>query len=217
MIAPATPALTTVRGFQGTPVTSGDEDSDYGARTPVLRARDATRRGRKKPAINDVVSAHCSPVLKPTPSPAVSGIAKLRMQLEPLSLDSASSSRASSMTRSDSRQRIASPLATPSHSAGRTSTITSSSTSRGRTESSNLSSDETVFDMTTSYEISLENDFTSESVRDRNLGEEVPIVVDVVESVCKMPAPHKMTARDFEPLRCLGKGNYGTVLLVKKR
>ncbi|TGO22341.1 hypothetical protein BPAE_0172g00030 [Botrytis paeoniae] len=48
------PAITTIRGFQ-TPAVSGDEDSDYGCSTPA----------RYNPKIGDVVSANCSPSLKP--------------------------------------------------------------------------------------------------------------------------------------------------------
>ncbi len=42
------------------------------------------------------------------------------------------------------------------------------------------------------------------------------IYADGVEGGLTAPR-HKMTADDFEPLRCLGKGTYGTVLLVKQR
>ncbi|GJC80067.1 hypothetical protein ColLi_02905 [Colletotrichum liriopes] len=94
MIAKATPALNTVRGFQNTPVTSGDEDSDYGVcATPPLSSK---KRGGRPAHIDDVVSANCSPNMRGASSPAVSGIAKLRMQMEPLSLDA--SSRTSTLT-----------------------------------------------------------------------------------------------------------------------
>ncbi|RYP40262.1 hypothetical protein DL767_001805 [Monosporascus sp. MG133] len=168
ILQPAAPALTTVRGFGATPVGSGDDDSDYCA-TPPLTAR----RGRGA-RIDDVVSANCSPVLRGTSSPRVSGIAKLRMQLEPLSL---SDSRASTIvTRNSSRQRYTS------------------------------SSDDDLSESgSTSYEVQLENDFVSESVRER------PTVIE------GGLVSRKMQAEDFEPLRCLGKGTYGTVLLVKQR
>ncbi|CRK36273.1 hypothetical protein BN1708_019957, partial [Verticillium longisporum] len=95
MIAKATPALSTVRGFQHTPATSGDEDSDYGScLTPPTTS---SRRNNRPPRIDDVVSANCSPSLRAAPSPAVSGIAKLRLQMEPLSLDA--SSRTSTLTK----------------------------------------------------------------------------------------------------------------------
>lgn len=207
MISPAAPALTTVRGFQGTPVTSGDEDSDYTSATPPLSAQPSSRgRRRKGPSriIDDVVSANCSPVLKPSASPAVSGIGKLRLQLEPLSLDgsTAASSRASSMTRSDSRPPFHSPLVTE---------MLRDSMQRPRSRNSN-SGDETASDDTTTYEIGLEDDFVSESLRERNGA----MFADAIEGGLSRPR-RKMTSDDFEPLRCLGKGTYGTVLLVKQR
>ena len=215
MITPAAPARTTMRGFQGTPAASGDEDSDYGGTRSVWPPRtqgsgsgsSSTRRGRAPPVIHDVVSANCSPVIKPAASPGVGGIARLRLKVDALSLDSASSSRANSMTRSDSRQRILSPLATPT----RTGTLTLTSgdgAGRERSGSSNASSDETA-DGTTSYEIDLEDDFASESPPERRM------LAGAIEGGLVAPR-RKMTAGDFEPLRCLGKGTYGTVLLVKQ-
>lgn len=218
MLAPAAPALNTVRGFQ-TPVTSGDEDSDYGAATPRLGAQDSRsrssrrRKDRPTPTIDDVVSANCSPLLKAAPSPAVSGIAKLRLQLEPLSLDSNNSSRASSMTRSDSRQHVASPLAKGVNGHGPTSIPLS----RTQSHEGSGSGSETASLCSTSYEINLENDFVSESVSERKgSGHGVGMFADAIEGGIVRPRT-KMEAGDFEPLRCLGKGTYGTVLLVKQR
>ncbi|CAK7202732.1 hypothetical protein SEUCBS139899_005459 [Sporothrix eucalyptigena] len=332
---PAPTARTTVRGFHGTPVTSGDEDSDYG----VARRNDENtgsgaskgpRRGRKKPlvALDDVVSANCSPVLRPSGSPAMSGIAKLRMQLEPFSLDtSATSSRASSpgakvrtqlqpqaaviattalsMTSSTvTASRVVSPLSPTKktyqhkHQTSLTSQTsqTSQSSQPGRPDftirnyehrpdsssstkaaesdvsgartgqssrstshdgvSSNTSGDETGPEMSgSSYIIQLKSDFISESVRntapisavndaseatdskafmfDTDLDtDEFPATLVSTSAATAMAnnktttdgtndatqgvAPKKMTADDFEPLRCLGKGSYGTVLLVKQ-
>ncbi|KAI1386853.1 kinase-like protein [Hypoxylon trugodes] len=177
MLPPAAPALTTVRGFSATPIVSGDEDSDH-CRTPPLSAR----RGRAA-RIDDVVSANCSPVLRANNSPAISGIAKLRMQLEPLSLGGSRSSTMS-RTRSTSRQRYMS----------------------GGTSQTGRSDDEISEVGSTSYEVQLEHDFVSESVREKRYG--------AIEGGL---APRKTQADDFEPLRCLGKGTYGTVLLVKQR
>lgn len=58
----------------------------------------------------------------------------------------------------------------------------------------------------TSYEIPLEHDFASAEVQKQMFG--------AVEGGVH---PRKMHAEDFEPLRCLGKGTYGTVLLVKEQ
>lgn len=186
---PAPPAaLNTVRGFQVTPAASGDEDSDHGAsETPARRCR----RGRKP--IDDVVSSNCSPGMHGAPSPTMSGIAKLRAQMEPLSLDSAS--RSTSMSRSGSNQKPAEPGSRLSSLGGTTGTSDAGS------ESSPNGS--------TSYEVYLENDFVSERVRGRN---------GLMEPTDDVLNPHrKMTSEDFECLRCLGKGTFGTVLLVKQR
>ncbi|CAK7208803.1 hypothetical protein SBRCBS47491_000224 [Sporothrix bragantina] len=314
---PALPALTTVRGFHGTPVTSGDEDSDYGAARRNNIGNAATKgpkRGRKKPlaALDDVVSANCSPVLRPSgsASPAMSGIAKLRMQLEPLSLDtSAASSRASSpgakvrtqlhlqpqvvattaLTMASSTVTASRVVSSPLSPKKKTTYQHKHQTSQsGRTEfqvshyndrpdsssstkangsdasgaqtghssrttsqdgvSSNTSGDETGPETTgTSYVIQLKNDFVSESVRntgplsardeaqeandsvfDADLdSEEFPATLTSTSAATALAngrtapgdadkVPKKMTADDFEPLRCLGKGSYGTVLLVKQ-
>ncbi|KAI3331948.1 serine/threonine-protein kinase psk1 [Xylariaceae sp. AK1471] len=180
MLSPAAPALTTIRGFAPTPIVSGDEDSDYCA-TPPLSAR----RGRPH-RIDDVISANCSPILRGIPSPAMSGIAKLRMQFEPLSLNG---SRTSTMTRTRSSSR-------PRY-------MSSMGSQTGRSDDGETSSE----NGSVSYEVKLEHDFVSESVREK------PKVATIEGGLVS----RKMQADDFEPLRCLGKGTYGTVLLVKQR
>ena len=60
----------------------------------------------------------------------------------------------------------------------------------------------------TSYEIPLDHDFVSCDV-DEEAGD--PAIVDSMSD----DISRKMTASDFEPLSCLGKGTYGTVILVK--
>ncbi|CAJ2512946.1 Uu.00g010650.m01.CDS01 [Anthostomella pinea] len=177
MAPAAAPAMSTVRGFAPTPIVSGDEDSDYCATPPL-----SSRRTRG-PRIDDIVSANCSPLLRATHSSAVGGIAKLRMKLEPLSLDD---SRSSTMTRSSSRQRC----------------MSASTNQTARSDDDASSENGSV-----AYEVQLEHDFVSESVNDK-------LKVNVVEGGL---VPRKMEADDFEPLRCLGKGTYGTVLLVKQR
>lgn len=220
MIAPAAPALATVRGFQArpqTPVTSGDEDSDI-CPTPRMRGKNSAKRVRQALMINDVVSANCSPILKPTSSPAISGIGKLRMQLEPLSLSHDHTpvlSRASSMTRGDSQPGYSSPLSSDGNA--KQGTPSPGTTRSNSTKiSGNTSEDETASQGSTSYEISLEQDFISESVRDRTLAAGSGMYAGAVEGGLARPR-HKMMADDFEPLCCLGKGTYGTVHLVKQR
>lgn len=188
MIGPAPAARSVMRGFTSTPVTSGDEDSDNGAReTPSLDPR----RGRTR--LDDVVSANCSPVLRAVPSPSVSGIAKLRMQMDHLSLDA--SSRSSSVARNGGRPDLRSGMTTEMNSRSHSR---DAAPSEAGSESSDCAS--------TSYEVNLENDFVSESLRERS---------GLVEG--GLNPKRKMTSEEFESLRCLGKGTYGTVLLVKQR
>ena len=59
-----------------------------------------------------------------------------------------------------------------------------------------------------SYEVPLEHDFISPDVVHKNIPGEGIFLFD--------QAVRKMSASDFEPLRCLGKGTYGTVLLVRQ-
>lgn len=227
LMDPATPALTTVRGFQATPATSGDEDSDYGGgghgRSPRLLGHYSAKRGRKGRAtrnIDDVVSANCSPVLKPAQSPAISGIGKLRLQREPgtFSLDTtAASSRASSMTCAENHARYSSPPTTAS-----TGSIRPPSEAPTRSNScalqGSVSGDDASSETTTSYEVNLEHDFVSEKLRDRSVDRTAigGMFADGVNGGLTRPSS-KMTADNFDPLRCLGKGTFGTVLLVKQR
>lgn len=197
MISKATPALTTVRGFQHTPATSGDEDSDHGTcKTPPSKSSNRTPRQQR---IDDVVSANCSPILRAANSPGVSGIAKLRMQMEPLSLDT--TSRTSTMS-----QAVGLGIGNPRTDKANTSGYRSAAMSRSASQDGTQS--EAGSERSEAYEINLEHDYVDESVRERTGAPEV----DNGNS-----AQRKMTAEDFDPLRCLGKGTYGTVLLVKQR
>lgn len=63
----------------------------------------------------------------------------------------------------------------------------------------------------TSYEVPLEHDFVSSDVPDGSKP-----LLNTIEGGLVSNVARKMTADDFEPLRCLGKGTYGTVLLVKQ-
>lgn len=194
MIGPAPAARNIVRGFPGTPVTSGDEDSDCGGGSGPDTLPRAKGRGRHR--IDDVVSANCSPVMRPTPSPSVSGIAKLRMQMDPLSLDMAS--RSSSVTRLGRA---------PEHGSALGHELDSRSQSRDGCQSETGSEGSEA--ASTAYEVNLEHDFISESVRDRSG------IMEALEG--GLHPRRKMTSEEFEPLRCLGKGTYGTVILVKQR
>lgn len=210
MFAPAPRALNTVRGFNGTPMASGDEDSD-GCPTPLSREKSPVKRAKKPHVIKDVVSENCSPVLKPVASPGgVSGIGRLRMQLENLSLLSdpnatAASSRTTSLTHSDSLRSP--PASDTTASSGPKDSREISHRSRG---GSGSNSDDDTASLGTQYEIKLESDFASEA-NGHGGGQSSGA------SEANVLPRRKMTADDFEPLRCLGKGTFGTVLLVKQR
>lgn len=201
MIGSTPAARNIVRGFPGTPVTSGDEDSDYGGGPGRVTLPKASRRGRHR--IDDVVSANCSPVMRPTPSPSVSGIAKLRMQMDPLSLDSAAASRSSSAT------RLHAARGAPENGSALGHELSSRSQSRDGAQSEAGSEGSETTAASTEYEVNLEHDFVSESVHDRSG------IMEALEG--GLHPRRKMTSEEFEPLRCLGKGTYGTVLLVKQR
>ncbi|KAI9661146.1 MAG: serine/threonine protein kinase psk1 [Bathelium mastoideum] len=62
-----------------------------------------------------------------------------------------------------------------------------------------------------SYEVPLEDDFVSPELSSK------PILGVVEGGLRQNSIVRKMTASDFEPLTCLGKGTFGTVLLVKQR
>ena len=89
----------------------------------------------------------------------------------------------------------------------------SSSTSKyGSQTPSNASvgSDSDVTEILTSYEVTLEHDFvSSEADTAERDGEKTTNIKDLLR--------RKMTADDFEPITCLGKGTFGTVLLVRHR
>ncbi|KAK3309957.1 kinase-like domain-containing protein [Chaetomium strumarium] len=201
MFPPATAALATVRGFNGSSVVSGDEDSDC-CTTHVIKKQLATP-DKKPHVIEDIVSANCSPALKPAVPPGgMSGISRLRMQLDALNIGAdrnanttALSSRTASLTYSDSLRSP--PASDTTASSGRDSGYKTRSGSVSSSDADSASGSRTR------YEINLENDFESEA---NGRAAEDPV------------RPRgKMTADDFEPLRCLGKGTYGTVLLVKQR
>lgn len=96
---------------------------------------------------------------------------------------------------------------------GKQSTLRSKSklgseTPSSESVSSATNSDEDAADMI-SYEVPLEHDFVSPDVcKDELDGSGDAFMLDHVV--------RKMTASDFEPLRCLGKGTFGTVILVRQ-
>ena len=124
-------------------------------------------------------------MLRPTSSSRLGGISKLKLQLDTVTLhDTSSVSSSLSKSRPQSRPE----------------STTGTSDGSSEDEQSEI----------TSYEVQLESDFISESVREKR-----PYVA-VEGGLVQDSVARKMTAEDFQPLRCLGKGSFGTELLVKQ-
>ena len=183
----AVAALTTVRGF--TPVTSGDEDSDFSTGSYRSRRDLSVQRSgsiiRKDFSLDRSISSTGSSHGIRSPSPAP-GVSALSQQLEALDFDKS-----------------------PRHSSLRNRSKLGSEDTSSASVTSGTSGDEDTPEVT-SYEIPLEHDFVSPDVsvkEKRDARQDAFPNGDVVR---------KMQATDFNPLRCLGKGTYGTVLLVKQ-
>jgi serine/threonine protein kinase len=121
------------------------------------------------------------------PTSAAGGITNLKQQLETLSIGG----------------RIDSPFKGPW--AGLIKSGVSSNASI-----SGLDSDSDKTEME-SYEVNLEHDFVSDDAP----SDTTTLVSNPLERT--ESNVRKMSAEDFEPLTCLGKGSFGTVLLVKQR
>lgn len=121
------------------------------------------------------------------PTSAAGGITNLKQQLEALSIGG----------------RVDSPFKGPW--AGLIKSGVSSNASI-----SGLDSDSDKTEME-SYEVNLENDFVSDDAP----SDTTTMVSNPLERT--ESNVRKMSAEDFEPLTCLGKGSFGTVLLVKQR
>ncbi|KAL2868327.1 AGC family serine/threonine-protein kinase [Aspergillus lucknowensis] len=114
------------------------------------------------------------------------GISALRLQLDSMSLSGNSPRRKAADTFSS---------ATPSNAS--------------------VYSDSDETEILTSYEVPLEHDYVSgvaaaEEKEQEERSRNNLITPDVRNQLCR-----KMTTDDFEPLLCLGKGSFGTVLLVR--
>lgn len=95
---------------------------------------------------------------------------------------------------------------------------TQSSRSAGQNRSTlssnaSVSSDSDRTEVMTTYEVPLEHDFISEeAVAEEERSVFSPNGIDMQSDLCR-----KMTTRDFDHLMCLGKGTFGTVLLVRHK
>ena len=183
----AVAALTTVRGF--TPATSGDDDSDFSARGFRSRRDLSVQRSSsvvRKDFSLDRSDCSLGSERDVGSSSPSPGISALSSQLD--ALTSQGSPR--------------------SYSSKKRSKLGSDDPSSASVTSGNSGDEDNPG--ITSYEVPLEHDFISPDVSQKDNQDARQ------DSLLNGGLVRKMQATDFDPLRCLGKGTYGTVLLVKQ-
>ncbi|KAI5295571.1 serine/threonine protein kinase psk1, partial [Ascosphaera atra] len=92
--------------------------------------------------------------------------------------------------------------------------LTNSSSSRNGTKSPSIFSARSDSDQTDYYEVPIDDDFISKEVG-RQDGESRTSSDGDIDMVEKLD--RKMSSDDFEPISCLGRGAFGTVLLVRHK
>ncbi|KAI4290414.1 MAG: hypothetical protein L6R35_000315 [Caloplaca aegaea] len=188
-------ALYALHGF--TPATSEDERSDLSVDESRSR-NDFT--ASKLACLGSRAGSRSS-----SPGP---GVSALTQQLEDLQRASKPGHRQRQPKASSLRIKteIDHTPSTQSNSAS-PSPIPSPTASQSSATSESMKDGES--NKTISYRVALEHDFVSPDIAQRNCLEYSED--DTMDYVVR-----KMAASDFEPLRCLGKGTYGTVHLVKQ-
>ncbi|KZF19699.1 kinase-like protein [Xylona heveae TC161] len=137
--------------------------------------------------MKDWASPFSSPTSRPLSSCSHGGISALKLKVDNLSLDATSEKGGPSKDQME-------PEAGDS----------------GDSVSSEARSDVDAGEMTT-YTVPLEHDFVSPDAVQK------PVDGRPEAPLAEHPLVRKMAASDFEPLNCLGKGTFGTVLLVKQK
>lgn len=127
----------------------------------------------------------------PSIRPASPGISTLKAQLEALDLQSASSSRASS--------RVRPKLDSDADSGG----------------NSAASGEQTPAEDLITYDVPIDQDFVSQSITETEDSSSTLAATSLDQRASTMIF-RKMTAADFTPIRYLGDGAFGTVLLVRQ-
>lgn len=177
----STVATLTVHGF--TPATSGDEEPDFSS-----RGRKSTQAQRASSVVRkDFLLDGVHQDIRSN-SPSSPGISALTQQLDSMS------------NRSGSER--------PPVHRNRSKLVSGTSSSASVSSETNSDGEETT--NTACYEVSLEHDYISPDVTDKEKRDARQ------DPLFNGGVVRKMQATDFEPLRCLGKGTYGTVLLVKQ-
>lgn len=181
---------------------------------PVGRASRKKKRGQKRTAMEPLVTVRgFTPATSGDEGSGLSRPSRLNrkdLSLYPNSINSSPGLRSASPS-ALTQQIEALSLETLSR---KQSMIRNKSKLGSETPSSESTTSEANSDNETaaleSYEVSLEHDFISPDVCE---GATIQTSDDlVIDHVVR-----KMTADDFEPLRCLGKGSFGTVILVRQK
>lgn len=185
---PKRSAVTALNTVRGfTPATSGDEDSDFSTGSFRSRRDLSVQRSNSIVRKDFSVDRSSSSLGHHARSSSPSvGVSALSKQLEALSYEPSPQ-----------------PSSLQSKRTSDTEALSSASVTSG------TSGDEDTAELT-SYEIALEHDFVSCEILEK---EESPVLQELNSD---NDVVRKMQATDFDPLRCLGKGTYGTVLLVKQ-
>jgi serine/threonine protein kinase len=231
------PPLTPSRAAESHPTIIGEEsETDRGRlkaakAAPTLSAKAAKRRRKKQnqqnlalaaPAMNTVrgftpsesgaedsdAGTNSPKIVSPNPRfpplagaspglrPSSPGVSSLKLQLDALNLGSRAGSRSVSRTRS----KLGSY--TPS--------------SADSTTSDHNGEDDQAAEMV-SYEILIDQDFVDPIVNESQAAHSLFASTMSAEQRATSMIARKMTASDFTTLKCLGKGTYGTVHLVKQK
>ena len=183
----AVAALSTVRGF--TPATSGDEESDFSTGSFRSRRNLSVQRSSsvvRKDFSLDRSTSNPGSQQDIRSSSPAPGVSALSQQLQALERDKS-----------------------PTHSSLKDRSKINSGEPSSASVTSATSDDEGTSGIT-SYEVPLEHDFISPDVLEKGRRDAQQ------DSLLSAGVLRKMQATDFDPLRCLGKGTYGTVLLVKQ-
>ncbi|KIY03705.1 uncharacterized protein Z520_00396 [Fonsecaea multimorphosa CBS 102226] len=132
--------------------------------------------------------AGASPGLRPQ-SP---GISSLKAQLDALN--------SRSQSRSNSRVR---------------NTLDSEANSSAASAASDTQGEEPHEDMV-SYNVQIDQDFVSQSLAETDVASTISTAIMDADQRATSMIARKMSAADFTPIRCLGDGAFGTVLLVRQ-
>lgn len=159
---------------------------DSGAEDSDASTRGSPRVLSPNPRVASLAGA--SPHLRP----ASPGISSLKAQLDALNLRSGQTSRSTSQVRN----------------------LDSEANSSTASAGSDTPADEPTEDMI-SYNINIDQDFISQSMAEEE-ARSASTVTQTPDQRASSMIVRKMTTADFTPIKCLGDGAFGTVLLVRQ-